>query len=314
MRYLLLLLLAMPAQAQDLSLVRCSRDVFTVAGERVWPGWSDAPFSLLLIDGESEYLVCPPAGAKGFELATRDEKLGCDVLTRKRVTNPNLLATYPAFGAEPTIVVGTPKVTGKSDAAWIITLLHEHFHQLQYSRPDYYPAAAKLNLSHGDESGMWMLNYPFPYSDANVQQRMTRFTNALASALAARGSADFASSLRDVKARWRELRESLNADDYRYLMFQVYQEGTARYVELRVAEELAKSGSGCMSREAASEVASQLRATIDSTLANPNLGEKQRVAFYSVGAAIAMLLDEVSPNWKRDYIARPFAVESYFAP
>jgi hypothetical protein len=310
MRYLLLLLLALPARAQDFSLVRCSRDVFAAAGEHVWPGWSDAPFSLLLIDGETEYLVTPPAGITGFTPSAADP----NILTRKRITNPNLLATYPAVGAEPTIVVGTPRVTGKSDAAWVITLLHEHFHQLQYSRPGYYAASNKLGLARGDETGMWMLNYPFPYADANVQQRMTRFTAALANALAARGSASFAPALRDVKLRWRELRESLDADDYAYLMFQVYQEGVGRYVELRVAEELAKSGTACMSREAAKEVAAQLRADIDSGLANPRLGERQRVAFYAIGAAVALLLDEVSPNWKRDYIARPFAIESYFAP
>ncbi|MCU1231872.1 MAG: hypothetical protein JWO97_4756 [Acidobacteria bacterium] len=310
MRYLLLLLLALPARAQDLSLVRCSRDVFAAAGERVWPGWSDAPFSLLLIDGETEYLVSPPAGTTGFTPSSND----AHILTRKRITNPNLLATYPAVGDEPTIVVGTPKMTGKSDAAWVITLLHEHFHQLQYSWPGYYAASNKLGLARGDETGMWMLNYPFPYADANVQQRMTRFTSALANALAARGSASFAPALREVKLRWRELRESLDADDYAYLMFQVYQEGVARYVELRVAEELAKRGTPCLSREAAKEVAAQLRADIDSGLANPRLAERQRVAFYAIGAAVALLLDEVSPYWKRDYIARPFAIESYFAP
>jgi hypothetical protein len=196
----------------------------------------------------------------------------------------------------------------------VITLLHEHFHQLQYSRPGYYAASNALGLSHGDETGMWMLNYPFPYTDANVQQRMTRFTTALANALAARGSASFAPALREVKLRWRDLRESLNAGDYAYLMFQVYQEGVARYVELRVAEELAKKGTGCLSREAAADVVTQLRADIDSGLANPRLGEHQRVAFYAIGAAVALLLDEVSPNWKRDYLARPFQVESYFAP
>ena len=310
MRYLLLLLLVLPSQAQDLSLVHCSREVFASIGEQVWPGWNDAPFSLLLIDGESEYLVSPPAGATGFTPSSTDVR----VLTRKRITNPNLLATYPAVGAEPTIVVGTPKATGKSDAAWVITLLHEHFHQLQYSRPGYYAASNKLGLARGDETGMWMLNYPFPYDDANVQQRMTRLTSALANALASRGSASFAPALRDVNLRWRELRESLDADDYAYLMFQVYQEGVARYVELRVAEEIARTGTPCLSRESAKEVASQLRAGIDSGLANPRLGERQRVAFYAIGAAVALLLDEVSPHWKRDYIARPFAVESYFAP
>jgi hypothetical protein len=312
MRYFcLVLLLALPATAQDLSLVRCSHDVFTDAGERVWPGWNAAPFSLLLIDGESEYLVCPPAGAKGFEALTRDAKLGCDVVTRKRITNPNLLATYPAVGAEPTIVVGTPKATGKSDAAWVITLLHEHFHQLQYSRPGYYDAAHKLGLSRGDQTGMWMLNYPFPYADAGVQERTTRFTKALAAALAARGSASFAPALRDVKLRWRELRESLSRDDYAYLTFQMYQEGVARYVELRVAEEAATT---CLSRSAAREVASKLRNDITTSLANPRLGETQRVAFYAIGAAVALLLDEVSPNWKQDYLARPFQMESYFSP
>jgi hypothetical protein len=55
------------------------------------------------------------------------------------------------------------------------------------------------------------------------------------------------------------------------------------------------------------EIATSLRAP-------PWLAEKKRVAFYAVGAAIALLLDETSPGWKTDYFLRPFAVDGYFAP
>jgi len=40
--------------------------------------------------------------------------------------------------------------------------MHEHFHQLQNGQPRYFQAVQDLGLSHGDNTGMWMLNYPFP--------------------------------------------------------------------------------------------------------------------------------------------------------
>ena len=58
----------------------------------------------------------------------------------------------------------------KTSTPWIIMLLHEHFHQLQDSQPNFYADVSALNLSGADKSGMWMLNYPFPYDRKEVQE------------------------------------------------------------------------------------------------------------------------------------------------
>ncbi|MFN8092756.1 MAG: hypothetical protein U0599_11135 [Vicinamibacteria bacterium] len=36
------------------------------AGERVWPGWNAAPFDLVLVDGEHEYLARSDQRPEGF--------------------------------------------------------------------------------------------------------------------------------------------------------------------------------------------------------------------------------------------------------
>ena len=46
--------------------------------------------------------------------------------------------------------------------------MHEHFHQLQWAQPEYLKAIDDLGLSKGDATGMWMLNYPFPYDDPEI--------------------------------------------------------------------------------------------------------------------------------------------------
>ena len=46
--------------------------------------------------------------------------------------------------------------------------MHEHFHQLQWAQPEYLKAIDDLGLSKGDATGMWMLNYPFPYDNPEV--------------------------------------------------------------------------------------------------------------------------------------------------
>ena len=57
--------------------------------------------------------------------------------------------------------------------------MHEHFHQLQYAQPGYYQAVAALGLSHGDQTGMWILNYPFPYTSASVTKSFAALRDQL---------------------------------------------------------------------------------------------------------------------------------------
>lgn len=307
----LITITASPLLALDTAAVRCAHDVFgSVSG--IWPRWTDAPFSVLIVEEDAEYLLGASSVPAAFERLPKDAD-GFTVHRRKRTFAPNLLATFPAFSAEPTIVVGTPQATGKNRTAWIFTLLHEHFHQWQQSRPGYYDAANALNLAHGDTTGMWMLNYDFPYADKAVQEKYGQFSRALAAAVRARGTAGFAAALRDVKTTWRTFREALSKDDYAYFRFQAWQEGVARYTELMAATQ---ASSDCLrdASPSAQQLADRVTAEILASLESRSLGEQKRIAFYAAGAAIALVLDETSPSWKGEYFRSPFLMESYFAP
>jgi hypothetical protein len=57
--------------------------------------------------------------------------------------------------------------------------MHEHSHQLQNAQAGYSQAVAALGLSHGDQTGMWMLNYPFPYTNAGVVRTFAELRDQL---------------------------------------------------------------------------------------------------------------------------------------
>lgn len=290
MHFLLALLFALPTH--ELALADCSSQIVAADGDKLWPGWSRAPRSLLLVTEDAEYLVSAP---------------GAEPVKRPRTFSPKLLATFPAVSSEPTVVVGLPAATGKTETAWLLTLVHERFHQYQYSQPGYYERTEKLGLSHGDQTGMWMLNYPFPYSEPAVADAYSAFSRAVAAALRARNMPSFAPALREAKHAWRTFRETLKPDDYAYFRFQVWQEGVARYTEVTLAATPA-----CAAATPPAQLAA--RNALLASLDKPNLREEKRVAFYALGAAIAMLLDETSPGWKRGYNERPFEIDGYFAP
>ena len=140
--------------------------------------------AVLLVADSTEYLIGHPRPTAEFTSLGRDSTLQREVWARPRRFPPNLLATFPAVGGRPTIVVGTAERTGKSSAEWVLTLMHEHFHQWQSSLPDYYPRVNGLGLARGDTTGQWMLDYPFPYDSAPVQRMMRAWAASLARALA----------------------------------------------------------------------------------------------------------------------------------
>src|SRR5579871_5725130 len=148
-------------------------------GDRIWPAWHEAPFALILVTPDFEYLVHHANPSADFARSGTDTLLGGAVYYRKRVFGTGMQATFPAVNGINTIVIGQAENTSdKNSTRWVLTTLHEHFHQLVYSQPGYYADAAKLGLAHGDETGMWMLNYPFPYDSARVQQKFTAMTHA----------------------------------------------------------------------------------------------------------------------------------------
>lgn len=290
-------------------------------GNRVWRDWDKAPFAVLLVTPEVEFLIRHPRPSEDFTLVGRDPLLRSDVYSRKRKFGPNLLATFPAVGGVPTIVIGQAENTSKKTSSpWVVTVLHEHFHQLQTSRPNYYAEVNAPNLSRGDETGTWMLNYAFPYSAPDVRRQFQDMSRLLAEALRAGGRKELSARTAAYLAARRKFEATLAPDDYRYFSFQVWQEGVARYTEYRVAElaaERYRPSRGFRSLKdyrPFRKVAEELRESILQELATLRLEDYQRVAFYPLGAGEALLLDRLNPKWKARYFADKFYVNKYFDP
>ena len=165
---------------EDRVRIREAMNISRLFGESIWKGIDEAPFALILVTDSIEFLVNHPSASSDFTSLGYDSLLGSRVYFRKATFNKRFLATFPAINGLNTIVVGTPENTGLTSTAWIVTILHEHFHQYVYSMAGYYKAVDSLSLSGGDKSGMWMLNYPFPYTDSAVVDKYTAYTRAAA--------------------------------------------------------------------------------------------------------------------------------------
>ena len=278
--------------------------------DRVWPGWSAAPGPVLLVTDSVEYLVGHERPSDDFRSLGRDAALGREILARARVFPPTLLATFPAVGGVPTAVVGTAARTGKRSGDWVLAVLHEQFHQWQYSRPGHYDQVAALDLAGGDATGRWMLEYPFPYEDARVGMALRGLAVVLAEPLPAPGDARG----RALAAR-RELGRVLTPPQERYLEFQLWQEGVARYIELAAARAAADAPvpgpdfRALPDYEAYAATAARLERDLRDELESLSLPSRRRVAFYPLGAAMARLIAASVPDWRERYAAGPLRLE-----
>ncbi len=292
-------------------------------GAELWPGWHDAPFELLLVRAEDELLFSSAeVGADKHLLEAGFENLGASTLfdsrlwIRPRVYDTALRATFPAFGGTPTIVVGTPAATGLSSARWVLMVLHEHFHQWQTRDPSYYAGVDALDLAGGDESGNWMLDYAFPYDDAQVGRALAELARATRVSLDSADPADADASPADLAQLLAAVLADLEPADARYLSFQLWQEGVSRWIELRAAQLAAAyeapttaferaHGADVWKREAAA-AEERLHAGLEGL----DLAGQRRVAFYSLGAGLAAVIDarNSGDDWRLDYAQQRFAL------
>ncbi|MEO0971859.1 MAG: hypothetical protein AAFX85_02095 [Pseudomonadota bacterium] len=280
----------------------------------LWPGWGEVPFAVLLLAGDHEYLVRHPAPGPSFTSLGYDDLLSSDVLHRPAADRypPNILATFPAIGGVNTVVMGTSEQTGKSSTFWVLTALHEHFHQWQSTRPGYYGAVDALDLAAGDDTGMWQIQYPFAYDDPKVETALRRYAHVLKQA--AKGIAPGAETVDQIVAARRSLRRALSAADDRYLDFQLWQEGIARYTEWLVARHAERHHEPLPAFAALADytpyadAASALEAQLDDELREFELSTWRRVAFYPVGALEGLMLDALRPGWRGHYDAARFSL------
>jgi len=288
--------------------------------EKVWKDWTKAPFAVLLVTPEYEFLMRHPSPSADFLPLGYDSRLKADVSYRKRVFSPSFLATFPAIKGSmvPTIVVGRAEQTSaKTSTPWVVVLLHEHFHQLQYSQPTYYSDVEALNLSHGDKSGMWMLNFAFPYDKQEVQDSFHVLSGLLTKAVQS-SPTQFEQSVNAYLRARSEFKQILTAEEARYIEVQFWQEGVARYTEYQIAKLASKKFKPSKQYAALpdytsfSQAADELYERNFKQLKNQKLEMSRRDVVYPFGAAEALLLDRVNPKWKSRYFVDKFDLTKFF--
>jgi len=97
----------------------------------------------------------------------------------------------------------------------------------------------------------------------------------------------------------------------------LWQEGIARYIELRTAKVAGKfiepsaDFAALEDYQTFEKAAEELREAIKNGLKTASLNSEKRVAFYPFGAAMGLLLDETNQQWKRRYLNEKFQLQKF---
>lgn len=297
-------------------LVKEYRSMMSYIGDRVWEDISETPAPLVLVTDAYEFLLYHPYPSEGFISLGFDTALETEVYRRERTFDRNILATFPAVQGVVCIVIGTPENTGKTLTDWLLTLIHERFHQYQMAQPNYFSRVEALDLSNGDQTGMWMLNYPFPYTEKTVQKSFLAYAKALQSAVSTIGTSRFKMAYATYSEKRRWLQEVLDEKDYGYFSFQLWQEGLSRHNEYVYGHLLKdyKISEEIIGMEGFTPIDEQVRVLRQrelGNLQNMSLGEQKRLIFYSLGFAEGLLLEAKNPDWRKKYFTKPFFIERY---
>ena len=292
---------------------------------QVWPGWSgtssinadstssasgrdqrsekrdrktSAAAPILLVTTETEFLTRWPNPPTEFK------KVGEDLYARPRQFPTAMQATFPAFVTPSLIVIGEPENTeAKTSTSWLFVVMHEHFHQLQDGQPGWYEAVDSLGLARGDKTGMWMLSYPFPYDNPALGAAFAHLRDALLEALNQPDGQEFQSLARKYVSERKKFFAQLSPDERKYLSFQLWKEGIARYVQVRSAEAAAKyqptpEYAALPDYESFESYARRARGDTLSELKKAELASWKRLVMYSFGAGEGLLLDRLDLHWK----------------
>ncbi len=286
-------------------------------GEQIWKNMRQLPFVVLLVSDNTEFLVNHPYPSSDFQLSENDTILKTKIYFRSRRFSDKLLATFPAVNGVPCIVIGVPEKTNKSSSEWTITLLHEHFHQYQFSSKGYYSNVEELNLSGGDSTGSWQLNYPFPYEDEKVNSLFNQFTRALHHAVVNRMNKNFNHYFNIYLKEREQLKANLKPADYKYLSFQIWQEGIARYTEYKFLTYLdgytpSDEMKSLPDYTPFPDLRNKLLQNETAFLKHMSLSRDKRICFYTIGFSEALLLDKENEQWRSTYLTDKFFIEKYF--
>jgi hypothetical protein len=303
-------------RTQDKVRIREAITISNKYGNEIWQGINEPPFVVLLVTDSFEFLINHPYPSSDFKISEEDEILNAKILYRQRTYSKTFLATFPAVGGVNCIVVGTPENTGKSSTDWIITLLHEHFHQFQYTQKDHYASVAGLDLANGDETGMWQLNYRLPYDSLPISSQYSKYTRALSNAVSGIDNKDFRELLTQYTDERKKLIGLFKPSDYKYFSFQLWQEGIARYTEYKFLEVLndytpSIEAAGLPDFIPFNKFREQFLKLHLGSVTALKFEKEKRICFYDVGLVEGILLDKLNPRWRSQYFASRFFLEKY---
>jgi hypothetical protein len=109
----------------------------------------------------------------------------------------------------------------------------------------------------------------------------------------------------------------LAPNDRKYLSFQIWEEGIARYTQIRAAEAAAgyqptAEYNKLADYESFAEYAPKLRAETLAELRSIDIAAAQRIVVYSFGGVEGLLLDRIHPAWKPEYFRHMLTTEPLF--
>lgn len=138
-----------------------------------------------------------------------------------------------------------------------------------------------------------MLNFPFPYDRLTSANAYRAVSTALRAALDLRGKAGFLRAYDRYLSRRAAFAATVDARSWRYLEFQLWQEGVARWTEIAIAR---RSGDPELRAEA-----NRVESRLLERLAAPDLKAQRRELAYPYGAGEALLLEACGPAWRSRY-------------
>ena len=103
-----------------------------------------------------------------------------------------------------------------------VTFFHEFVHCYQYEQCEE-KIKNSLSVSQKYIDANWELNHPFPYEEDYIKYAFSEIVNAAKE-----------SSSSELRSRFKELKSRLKKYDYEYMIWQMWKEGFARFIENRI--------------------------------------------------------------------------------
>ncbi len=296
-------LFTIPTQS-DREMIADAHSIIREYGDQVWDGFSQAPLPILLIEEDHETLFygAPIDGlvSAGFDTITK-----CSMQFRPREL-PTDLSAATDLGEHQVIMMGTASTLEMTRTEWVVIVLHEAFHQYQSMSPAYSDATDRLRVEFeggNDQDVRWMLDYPFPYADAQVRAIFAEMTGSALRFLDASSEQQKLAAIEDYLTAREKAERNVGPKNWTYFEFQAGQEGVARWSEIRLA---AAAGSADPDLAAVAEETRLGLATSLRAIDRDGLHMWTRSAFYVLGAVEAEMLEQTEPAWRREYPRRPF--------